>query len=105
MIKVSRILRILGISLGMALVIQSNAIAQKDHEAEEFQALRQEIQKLQAGQRRMQKELGEIKGILKRGPRKPAQAKFKPTVIDIAQNPTKGRKNARVTLIDFTDYE
>lgn len=85
--------------------MQSTAVAQKDYEAEEFQVLRQEMQKLQAGQRRMQKELSEIKAILKQGPRRPPEAKFKPTVIDVVSNPAKGRKDARVTLIDFTDYE
>lgn len=98
-------LRLLLALLAFGLLLQSNAIAQKDPEAEEFQALRQEIMKLQAGQARIRKELQEIKGLVRGGARRPPQAKFSPTVIDVASNPTKGEKNARVTLIDFTDYE
>ena len=85
--------------------MHSTAIAQKDHEAEEFQTLRQEILKLRAGQARIQRELAEIKGLLKGAQRRPPPAKFKPTVVDISGDPTKGEKNARITLLDFTDYE
>lgn len=91
--------------LGIAFLMQSAAIAQKDDEAKELQALRQEIQKLRAGQNRIQKELGEIKLLLKGAQRRPAQVKFEPTVVDISGDPAKGQQNARVTLIDFTDYE
>jgi len=91
--------------VAIGLLMQSNAIAQGDPEAEEFQALRQQIEKLQAGQARIQKELTEIKGILRGVRQKPQQAKFEPTVVDISSDPSKGQENARVTLIDFTDYE
>jgi len=57
-------------AVGMFLLIHADGRAQRDLEAEELELLRQEIEKLHAGQERLQKELGEIKQLLSRGRRR-----------------------------------
>jgi len=91
--------------LGLVLLFCVNAGAQRDPEAEEFQLLRQEIEKLLAGQQRLQKELSDIKGLLTKGARRPPPPKFEPTVVELSNDPIKGKLDARLTLLDFTDYE
>ncbi len=70
--------------------------------AEEIKALREEIKALREGQSAIQKELQEIKGLL--AP-KPAPPQFKETVFNIEGKPFKGSKEARLTLIEFSDFQ
>jgi hypothetical protein len=91
--------------LSVGLLPWSNATAQADPEAGDIGMLRQEIEKLHAGQRRMQQELEAIKGLLTKGRQRPLPSKIEPTVVDIRDNPFKGKEDARVTLVDFTDYQ
>lgn len=81
--------------------------------AEDTAALRQEIQTLkasqqqiQAGQQQIQKDIEEIKKILQ-GARNPAPAPDKAVnaVMNIAGEPVKGNKDARLTLIEFSEYQ
>lgn len=91
------------VALGVPL--PSTVAAQADAEAEDLRALHREIEKLHAGQDRLQKELEAIKRLLTRGRQRPAPPQFEPTVIDIGGEPFKGNADARVTLVDFTDYQ
>ena len=72
--------------------------------ADEIKALRQEIEALKAGQTAIQKELQEIKQLLRA---RPAAAPAEPqnVVLSVADAPVKGDKQATLTLIDFTDYQ
>ena len=70
--------------------------------AEEVKALREEIKALREGQNAIQKELQEIKGLL--AP-KPAAPQFKETVLSIEGKPFKGNKEAKLTLIEFFDFQ
>ena len=70
-------------------------------------ALRKEIDGLKAGQQAIQKELGEIKKLLQARPqpRRNQPAPFKATDISIKGAPFLGRPNAKVTMVEFTDYQ
>ncbi len=70
--------------------------------AEEIKALREEITSLREGQNAIQKELQEIKALL--AP-KPALPPFKEVVLNIEGNPFKGNKEAKLTLIEFFDFQ
>lgn len=93
-------------AFGMFLLIHADGRAQRDLEGEELELLRQEIEKLHTGQERLQKELGEIKKLLTRGRRRrPTPREIEPTVVDISRDPVKGKHDARLTMLDFTDYQ
>jgi protein-disulfide isomerase len=70
---------------------------------------KQEIQELSAQVEEMQKDLAEIKKLLKEGARAPAAgaapAAFKEQVISIGPSPYKGKADATVTLVEFSDYQ
>ena len=74
---------------------------------EELKALRQEIESLKEGQTAIQKTLDEIKDLLKSKSvaAQPQPAAARDIVLDIAGAPLKGNKNARVVLVDFSDYQ
>jgi protein-disulfide isomerase len=73
--------------------------------AEELQALRKEIESLKEGQSRIQRELLEIKSLLRgRHAHQKVQQPEK-VVLQIDDDPFKGDARAKVTLIDFTDYQ
>ncbi len=69
--------------------------------------LKEEIEALKEGQKAIQKELQEIKSLL-RERQAPAQAPAPPPrefVLDLGGNPFKGDENAKLTLVEFTDYQ
>ena len=87
-----------------ALLSGGSASAQTDDPA----ALRKEIDGLKAGQQAIQKELGEIKKLLqaqRAQPQRKQRAPFKPTDISIKGAPFLGKATAKVTMVEFTDYQ
>ena len=62
---------------------------------------------LRAQVEEMQKDLAEIKKLLKEGARAPRAAGkvFKEQVISIGSSPVKGSADATVTLIEYSDYQ
>ena len=68
----------------------------------EIDGMKKDISALKEGQQAIQKELAEIKTILKQ---KPAPAEFKETVINVENDPSKGDKKAKLALIEFSDYQ
>jgi len=70
------------------------------------QELRKEIEALQEGQKEIKKELAEIKQLL-RAQRKaaPAGPNVKDKVFDVGDNPVRGEQTAKLTLVEFTDYQ
>lgn len=69
---------------------------------DEVKALRQEIEAVKAGQTAIQKELLEIKNLLRT---RPAGQPPRDIVLDIADVPAKGPKDAKVVLIEFSDFQ
>ena len=76
--------------------------------SDDLKALKEEVQALQQGQVKMQKDLEEIKKLLQQAPRAaaaPTQNAFAPTDIELGDVPYKGDPDAPVTLIEFSDYQ
>jgi protein-disulfide isomerase len=72
--------------------------------SQELKAIRDDIKALKDGQVNIQKELQEIKALLKS---RPAAAAGEPQniVLNIDKAPFKGDKNAKLTLVEFSDYQ
>ena len=69
--------------------------------------LKEEIEALKEGQKAIQKDLQEIKSLL-RARQAPDPAPAPPPreiVLDLAGSPFKGDENAKLTLVEFTDYQ
>ncbi len=69
--------------------------------------LKEEIEALKEGQKAIQKELQEIKSLL-RARQAPAPAPAPPPrefVLDLGGSPFKGDETAKLTLVEFTDYQ
>jgi protein-disulfide isomerase len=69
----------------------------------EIEALRREIEALKAQQQSIRKELSDIKELL-RG-RQPASQEIQPTRLLVGGYPAKGERGARLTVVEFSDYE
>ena len=70
--------------------------------------LRQELEVLKKGQERIQKDLAEIKKLLQARPAAaPARAGVNVlnVVFDLRDNPIQGASGAKLTLVEFTDYQ
>ena len=67
--------------------------------------LQKEIEALKEGQRTIQKDLEEIKTLLRSRPVAAQPTTPRDVVLNIVGKPFKGEKTARLTLIEFTDYQ
>ena len=73
----------------------------------DLKGLRKDVEALKEGQAAIQKNLQEIKSLLQARPAAapaPAAAPLE-AVLSLDGAPVKGEKNAKVVLIDFTDYQ
>lgn len=68
-------------------------------QGDEIESIKKEIKELKEGQEKIIKDIHSIKRFI----RMPEE--FKEAVVNIADRPFKGDINARVTLIEFTDYQ
>jgi peptidoglycan hydrolase CwlO-like protein len=69
---------------------------------DEINALKKEVDALKEGQKAIQKDIQEIKNQLSA---RQAPPEFKEAVIDLDDNPFKGDKNAKLTLVEFSDFQ
>ena len=72
------------------------------------QELQKEIEALQQGQQQIRKDLQEIKKLLQQRPKAaaaPSGPNVRNKVFDIGANPVKGLPTAKLTLIEFLDYQ
>jgi protein-disulfide isomerase len=73
---------------------------------DDIKAIQEEIEALKQGQEKIQAELAEIKKLLQQGARAAAgQQAFAPTDMQLGDVPYLGDKDARVTLVEFSDYQ
>ena len=72
--------------------------------SDELKALRKDLESLKQGQSDIQKELQEIKTLL-RGRVATPPPEPQNVVLSVKDDPFKGEKDARLTLIEFTDYQ
>ena len=73
------------------------------------QELKNEIEALKKGQQQILKELQEIRKLLQAKQAAPVPLPATPNVwnqvFDLGANPVKGQSTARLTLVEFTDYQ
>jgi len=69
--------------------------------------LRRELDGLKQGQKQIQQELAELKKLLQQQqrPAAPSGPEVAGKVFNLAANPVKGEPSARLTLIEFMDYQ
>jgi len=92
-------------AVGVALWAQGGTAQSND-----IQSLKKEMDALKEGMTSIQKDLQEIKNLLKAGPAVAARPAAPPpppqeAVVGIEGSPFKGKKDAKVVLVDFTDYQ
>jgi hypothetical protein len=83
----------------LSLLFAQPGFSQK---SKELDTVKEDIKALKEGQQAIQKDIQEIKNQLKA---KPAPAEFKETVINVDGDPFKGSKDAKLALIEFSDYQ
>ncbi len=87
--------------LGLAGLLAAPAAAQD-------QELRDEIRALKQGQEQIQKQLEELKRLVQARPAAaaaPSGPNVSGVVFDLGDNPVKGPDSAKLTLVEFTDYQ
>ena len=73
---------------------------------EELKSLREEIKALKEGQATIQKDLQEIKSFLRIRQAQPsAPPPFQEVVVSIDAGHVKGNKDAKLVMIDFSEYQ
>lgn len=89
------------ILLGLLLVSAGQpAAAQPD----ELRALRKDIEELKEGQARLRQELEEIKSVLRQRDAA-SRVRSVDVVLDVRDAPFRGHRSARVTIVEFADYQ
>ncbi len=74
--------------------------------SEELKALKDEVKSLKEGQAAIQKDLQEIKNLLRSRAAQPqAKPEFKEAVINIDGSYFKGKNDSKVVFIEFSDYQ
>ena len=82
----------------LGLVVAGTVAAQEPSTED----LKKDIQALQDSLKAIQKDLQEIKGMLARQVPPPSGIGV---TIDYANSPTKGERTAKLTLVEFSDYQ
>lgn len=86
----------------LALVPSSVSLAQT---TDDVQVLQKEVQALKEGQQAIQKDLQEIKKLMASRPGAPAAEQALNAMINVEGEPFKGDKNAKLTLVEFSEYQ
>jgi hypothetical protein len=88
--------------IGLVLVGAPAALAQS---SDEFQALRTTVDALRESQQRIEKELAEIKALLRARQAGAPDDDPKSVVLSLNDDPFKGERSVKLVLVDFTDYQ
>ena len=73
--------------------------------ADDLTSLRKDINALKEGQAALLRELQEIKSLLSQSPPAARAAAAPEAVLTVRDGTSKGSKDAKVTLVEFTDYQ
>ncbi|MCH6566893.1 MAG: hypothetical protein IH801_00835 [Nitrospinae bacterium] len=96
--------RLLTVVLGLSLLVLLIPLSGCEQPRGEIEALKKDVEALKKGQETAEKELREIKAVLQRvGAIPPPEPEN--VVVSVDDDPFLGEKNAKVTLIDFSDYQ
>ncbi len=94
---------VLGVILILTLFFANQGFGQT---AEDLKALREEIKALKESQAAIQKDLQEIKNLLRaQQPQPQAPPAFKEAVVGIDAGHVKGDGNAKLVMIEFSEYQ
>ena len=95
------ILSNLTLYLFLGLMLCGSVRAAETPSVDEIKALRQDLEALKEGQQAIGKDIAEIKKLLQPPPRvRPID-----TVLEVGDAPSKGKKDAKLTLVEFSDYQ
>ncbi len=100
-------LRKFHILLALTMSFPGAAMALQEEEPD----LRKQIEELKKGQDEIRKELADIKRLLQASaaraaaPAAPAAPDVRNLVLDVGNNPFRGEATAKLTLVEFTDYQ
>jgi Tfp pilus assembly protein PilN len=72
---------------------------------EDIKALKEDIKVLKEGQKLILMDIQEIKKLLQTKQAPHASAEFKEAIINIEDAHSKGDKNAKLALVEFSDYQ
>jgi hypothetical protein len=89
-----------------SLALAPPGLAQSTEEA--LRSLQREVEALKEGQSRLQKEVQDLRSLLRaRRQAAPAAVPAAPgnLVLSLGDDPVKGDPGARLVLVDFTDYQ
>lgn len=91
-------------AIGLALGLAATAIA---HGQEPEEDLAAQIEELKKGQEQIRQQLQQIRTLLqqRQAPAKPAGPNVAGKTFDLGTNPVKGPSTAKLTLVEFTDYQ
>ena len=96
--------RLLTVVLGLSLLVLLFPLSGCEQPRGEIEALKKEVEALKKGQEMAEKELREIKTVLQRvGAIPPPEPEN--VVVSVDDDPFRGKKTAKVTVIDFSDYQ
>ncbi len=96
--------RLLTVVLGLSLLVLLIPLSGCEQPRGEIEALKKDVEALKKGQETAEKELREIKAVLQRvGAIPPPEPEN--VVVSVDDDPFRGERNAKVTLIDFSDYQ
>ena len=73
--------------------------------ADDITSLRKDMDALKEGQAALLRELQQIKNLLSASPPAQRAAAAPEVVLRVGDGPSKGKKDAKITLVEFTDYQ
>jgi protein-disulfide isomerase len=99
--------KLISTGTGAALAILLGATPAPVLAQESKDDLKKEIEGLKQGQTEILKQLEEIKKMMatRQAPAAPSGPNVKDIVFNLGANPTKGPATAKLTLVEFTDYQ
>jgi protein-disulfide isomerase len=89
--------------LGVGAVLAVGVFEFGRENQREVSSLRKEIETLNSGQVAMRNDMNEMRDLLRRAPTQPAAPRD--IMLTVGDAPFKGNANAKLTLVEFTDYE
>ena len=94
-------------ALVAGILIALNASFAMAQSADDIATLRKDIEALKQGQAAVLRELQQIKTLLSAGAPAPRAAAGPPSevTLTVGDGPSKGKKDAKITLVEFTDYQ
>lgn len=92
-----------GAGAALAVLLAASPVLAQDSTEE----IKRQIEALKAGQQEILKQLDEIKKLVQAQarPAAPMGPNVKDQVFNLGVNPTRGSDKAKLTLVEFTDYQ